>query len=121
MPATAPEETHALPEGALLHPAFELPLVRFVQALHRCTTLDQLGRAFAAGFGRLMALPMYGFNVVHPCSTRLRHNADARSASPGRQDPNRLHRRHPQVWGPSAQARLGAVRARERRLACVPC
>ena len=28
MPATALEETHALPEGALLHPAFELPLVR---------------------------------------------------------------------------------------------
>ena len=74
MPATALEETHALPEAALLHPACELPLVRFVQALHRCTTLDQLGRVFAAGFGRLMALPMYGFNVVHPGSTRLRHN-----------------------------------------------
>ena len=48
--------------------------MRFASALHRCTTLEQLGRAFAAGFGRMLAVPMYGFNVVEPGTTRLRHN-----------------------------------------------
>jgi hypothetical protein len=64
----------ALEPAAPLHSTGEFPLVRFVQALHRCGTLDQLGRTFAAGFGRQLAVPMFGFNVVHPGSTRLRHN-----------------------------------------------
>jgi GAF domain-containing protein len=59
---------------ASLHPAGELPLMQFVQALYRCESLEQLGRSFAAGFGRLMAVPMYGFNVVDPGTTRLRHH-----------------------------------------------
>jgi DNA-binding CsgD family transcriptional regulator len=50
-----------------------LPFLRFVQALRRCTSLEELGRAFTAGFGRLLAVPMFGFNVVHPGTTRLRH------------------------------------------------
>ena len=54
-----------------------LPLMRFVQALHGCQTLDQLGRTFTAGFGRLMAVPMFGFNVVDPGTTRLRHQVAA--------------------------------------------
>jgi DNA-binding CsgD family transcriptional regulator len=54
--------------------AEDLPMLRFVQALLRCPSLDQLGQAFATGFGRLMAVPMYGFNVVEPGTTRLRHN-----------------------------------------------
>lgn len=56
-----------------LHPAAGLPLLQFVQAIRRCTTLDELGRAFTAGFGRLLAVPMFGFNVVHPGTTRLRY------------------------------------------------
>ena len=59
---------------AQLDPADGFALVRFVGALHRAATLDELGRTFAAGFGRLTAFPMFGFNVVHPGSTRLRHN-----------------------------------------------
>jgi DNA-binding CsgD family transcriptional regulator len=59
---------------APLHPAGELPLMQFVQALYRCASLEQLGRSFAAGFGRLTAVPMYGFNVVDPGTTRLRHH-----------------------------------------------
>ena len=60
-----------------LHPTGELPLVRFVQALHRGSTLDQLGRTFLAGFGRVLGVPMFGFNVVHPGTTRLRHQVAA--------------------------------------------
>ena len=51
--------------------------MRFVQALNGCRTLDQLGRTFTAGFGRLLAVPMFGFNVVHPGTTRLRHHVAA--------------------------------------------
>jgi len=61
---------------AQLDPADGLALVRYVGALHRAATLDELGRTFAAGFGRLIAVPMFGFNVVHPaapvCATTSR-------------------------------------------------
>jgi len=49
-------------------------LVRFARALSEAEHVDQLGRAFAAGFGRLLGVPMYGFYAVEPGSPRIEHN-----------------------------------------------
>ena len=51
------------------------PPLRFIGELHRCTTLDELVRVFSTGFGRVLDVPMYGFNVVQPGTTRLRATA----------------------------------------------
>jgi hypothetical protein len=48
------------------------PPLRFIGELHRCSTLDELARVFCTGFGRVLDVPMYGFNVVQPGTTRLR-------------------------------------------------
>src|SRR4051794_11704722 len=61
-----------------VHPPYtagELPVMRFVQALFRCRSLDALGHAFAAGFGRVMTVPMYGYNVIDPGTARLCHTS----------------------------------------------
>lgn len=49
-------------------------LVRFAQALGRASTLEELGRRFVTGFGSLMAVPMYGFNLLDPDTGQLQYN-----------------------------------------------
>ena len=49
-------------------------LLRFTRAILSAKQLDQLGRAFAAGFGRLIGVPMYGFYALEPDSPRIEHN-----------------------------------------------
>jgi len=43
-----------------------LDLVRFAQALSGSSNLDELERRFIAGFGRLMAVPMYALYIFDP-------------------------------------------------------
>ena len=50
------------------------PLVRFTRAISAAQHLDQLGRAFRAGFGRLLGVPMYGFYALEPGSPQIQHN-----------------------------------------------
>jgi DNA-binding CsgD family transcriptional regulator len=51
----------ALPNG---EEAGGIALVRFTEALCAAPSLPELERRFAAGLGPLMAVPMYGFNVL---------------------------------------------------------
>jgi DNA-binding CsgD family transcriptional regulator len=49
------------------HEPGEAPaLLRFAQSLVACTSLEQLERAFVAGFPRVFDVPIYGFNVCDP-------------------------------------------------------
>jgi DNA-binding CsgD family transcriptional regulator/GAF domain-containing protein len=49
-------------------------LVRFAQALSASSSLEELDRTFVRGFGLVMAVPMYGFNLLDLETKRLRHN-----------------------------------------------
>ena len=49
-------------------------LVRFTQALCCSSSIGQLERRFAAGLGPLMAVPMYGFNILDRRTWRPEHN-----------------------------------------------
>jgi DNA-binding NarL/FixJ family response regulator len=48
--------------------------VRFAQSLSSASTFEELERAFARGFGRLMAVPMYGFKVLDPATLTNKYN-----------------------------------------------
>src|SRR4051794_29970499 len=54
-----------------------LALVRFAQAVGAASSLDQLDRIFLNGFGRLIDVSMYGFNLVDPRTDSLEHNTSA--------------------------------------------
>lgn len=45
-------------------------LVRFAQSLSAASSLEQLRRSFLAGFGRVMGVPMYGYDLVDPATGR---------------------------------------------------
>ena len=40
--------------------------MRFAQSLSAASSLDELERSFVAGFGRLLDVPMYGYDLVDP-------------------------------------------------------
>ena len=64
-----PESGTASPPGGGsmgLVPASGVELLQFAQALCVSTNQAQLERRFAAGFGRLLRLPMYGVYLVDP-------------------------------------------------------
>lgn len=47
-------------------------LVRFAQSLFSASSLEQLERGFLAGFGRVMGVPVYGYDLVDPTTDRPR-------------------------------------------------
>jgi GAF domain-containing protein len=49
-------------------------LVRFARTLADASTLAELEGAFRAGFGRLMAAPMYGFYALNGDGPQIEHN-----------------------------------------------
>jgi DNA-binding CsgD family transcriptional regulator len=49
-------------------------LVGFARTLADASTLDELEGAFRAGFGRLMATPMFGFYALDADRSRIEHN-----------------------------------------------
>jgi DNA-binding CsgD family transcriptional regulator len=51
-----------------------MALVRFARMLADTSTLDELEGAFRAGFGRLMAAPMYGFYALDTDRPQIEHN-----------------------------------------------
>lgn len=55
----------------------ELELTRFAEAVAAAPTLEELDRVFLHGFGRLMDVEMYGFNLVAAGTGSLEHNAAA--------------------------------------------
>jgi GAF domain-containing protein len=67
MPEPEATMTGAAPAGAA-------ELVRFTRAVSEASTLDRLGRTFAAGFGRLVGVPMYGFYALEPGTPSIEHN-----------------------------------------------
>jgi DNA-binding CsgD family transcriptional regulator/GAF domain-containing protein len=60
-----------LPEGFA---AGGIALVRFARTLADASTLKELEGAFRAGFGRLMAAPMYGFYALNADRPQIEHN-----------------------------------------------
>jgi DNA-binding CsgD family transcriptional regulator len=49
-------------------------LVEFARSLTAASTLDELDRAFAPRFGRLIAAPMYGFYALDEDGSEIEHN-----------------------------------------------
>lgn len=49
-------------------------LLRFARGMSEAPTLEALERVFAARFGRLLGVPMYGFYALEPDSPRIEYN-----------------------------------------------
>jgi DNA-binding CsgD family transcriptional regulator/GAF domain-containing protein len=64
-------QRNALPEGFA---AGGVALVGFARTLADASTLEELEGAFRAGFGRLMATPMYGFYALDAGGPQIEHN-----------------------------------------------
>jgi DNA-binding NarL/FixJ family response regulator len=47
-----------------------IELVRFAQSLSSASSFDHLERRFLAGFGRLMGIAMYGYDLIDPITER---------------------------------------------------
>jgi DNA-binding CsgD family transcriptional regulator len=58
----------------MLEPA---ELLRFVHLLHSASTLEQLERRFLTGFGRIVGMPLYGFDLLDARTGRPLHVANA--------------------------------------------
>ena len=58
------------PPSLSLDPAGSIGLVRFVESLVAASNLAQLERRFLAGFGRVMGVEMYSFDLVDPGTRR---------------------------------------------------
>jgi DNA-binding CsgD family transcriptional regulator len=56
-----------LPGSAL---AGGVEVVRFAQSVSRASSLEHLERIFIAGFGPLMGVPMYGYDLIDPATGR---------------------------------------------------
>jgi DNA-binding NarL/FixJ family response regulator len=52
-------------------PADGFELVRFARSLSSAASLEQLERRFLAGFGRLLGVPMYAYDLADPVTGRI--------------------------------------------------
>ena len=55
----------------------DVALIRFAEKLSSATDLAELQQTFLSGFGRLMAVSMWGFNVIDPATAQPKHIAAA--------------------------------------------